>query len=227
MYQIFNKVISKIKGERFILDSQIPTPYLLLFFLSKLLYLVWGRLRFLTLKRVFLHPTSKIKIANKIQIGTNLTIGRRCMIDALSTNGISLGKNVSIGDYTYIQVTGNLRNLGTGLKIGNNVGLGTHGFWGCSGGIVVGNDTIFGNYVSLHSENHNYADLTIPIRLQGVNHKGIKIGSNCWIGAKVTILDGAIIGNGCIVAAGAVVRGEFPDNSIIGGVPAKILKTRQ
>lgn len=48
----------------------------------------------------------------------------------------------------------------------------------------------------------------------------------CWIGAKVSILDGAIIGDNCIVVAGAVVKGEFPANSTIGGVPAKILKMR-
>ena len=53
-----------------------------------------------------------------------------------------------------------------------------------------------------------------------------RIGNNCWIGAKVTILDGTKIGNGCFVAAGAVVYGEYPDNVIIGGVPAKILKSR-
>lgn len=49
---------------------------------------------------------------------------------------------------------------------------------------------------------------------------GVKIGNNCWIGAKAIILDGTKIGNGCIIAAGSVVRGEFPDNVIIGGVPA-------
>jgi acetyltransferase-like isoleucine patch superfamily enzyme len=59
-----------------------------------------------------------------------------------------------------------------------------------------------------------------------VNRKGIKIGKNCWIGSKVSILDGVQLGNGCIVAAGAVVTKSFPDNSIIGGVPAKLLKTR-
>ena len=62
------------------------------------------------------------------------------------------------------------------------------------------------------------------IREQGVTSKGIKIGNNVWIGAKATFLDGAIIGNNCVVAAGAVVNGIFPNNVIIGGVPAKILK---
>ena len=64
------------------------------------------------------------------------------------------------------------------------------------------------------------------IRLQGVKRTGIKIGKNCWIGAKVTILDGVTIGDGCIVAAGAVVNSSFPDNSVIGGVPARLLKQR-
>lgn len=80
--------------------------------------------------------------------------------------------------------------------------------------------------MSIHPENHNYKGLQL-IRLQGVSSSGgVKIGNNCWIGAKATILDGTRIGNGCIVAAGAVVRGSFPDNVIIGGVPAKIIKQR-
>ena len=78
----------------------------------------------------------------------------------------------------------------------------------------------------MHSENHVFSDADKTIREQGVSHKGIKIGSNCWIGAKVTILDGAVVGDGCVIAAGAVVRGTFPENCVIGGVPARILKFR-
>ena len=124
-------------------------------------------------------------------------------------------------------MTGSLKQVATGVKIGNNVGLGTHGFYGCGvGSLVIGDDCIFGNYVSIHPENHNYKSVE-PIRLQGVSsHGGVKIGNNCWIGTKATILDGTVIGNGCIVAAGAVVKGVFPDNVIIGGVPAKIIKQR-
>jgi len=122
--------------------------------------------------------------------------------------------------------SGSIKLIGKGIQIGDNVGLGTHGFYGGAGGLEIGDDTIFGNYVSVHPENHNFKNLNIPIRLQGVNHKGIKIGKNCWIGAKVTILDGTEIGDGCIVAAGAVVNGKFPQNVIIGGIPAKIIKSR-
>lgn len=226
LHNLLSKCVSKVKGETFILDNNIPIGYLTLFFLKKVLFLVVGFVKLHKLGKFFIHPSSKIKCVSKIRSGKNLNIDRGCYIDAVSTEGIVLGNNVSIGKNTTIECSGSLKDLGKGLIIGDNVGLGTHGFWGCAGGICVGNDTIFGNYVSLHSENHNFSDRNIPIRLQGVNRKGIVIGYDCWIGAKVTILDGTKIGNCCIVAAGAVVRGEFPDYSIIAGVPAKIIKQR-
>ena len=109
------------------------------------------------------------------------------------------------------------------MRVGNYVGLGTHGHYGSGMGFLeIGDDTIFGNYVSIHPENHNYHNTNIPIRLQGVNGVGVKIGKNCWIGAKVTILDGTIIGDNSVAAAGAVVRGQFPDNCVIGGFRQKL-----
>lgn len=227
MIRVISKAISKVKGESFELDPDISTSYFLGFMLSKISALVWGILYIRRIGIYFIHPTTTLKCKRKFKFGKNLSIDRGCLINALSKGGVIMGNNCSIGKYTTIECTGSLKHVGKGISIGDNVGLGTHGFFGCAGGIEIGSDTIFGNYVSLHSENHNYADLDIPIRLQGVSHKGIKIGSNCWIGAKATILDGANIGDGCIVAAGAVVRGLFPPNSIIGGVPAKIIKSRE
>ena len=91
----------------------------------------------------------------------------------------------------------------------------------------INTDNHFGNYVSLHAENHIFSDVEPPVRFQGVTHQGISIGRNCWTGAKVTILDGVSVGDGCVIAAGAVVTTQFPANCIIGGVPAKIIKYRE
>ncbi|MDO5420574.1 MAG: acyltransferase [Bacteroides sp.] len=227
LHSFLSRIVSNIKGEEFTLDDRIPLSYMLHFFMQKTLCLLIGIGKLHKFRKAFIHPSSKIKCPSKIVCGKNLNIDRNCYIDALSTEDITLGNNVSIGKYTTIECSGSLKSIGKGLTIGNNVGLGTHGFLGCAGGIEIGDDTIFGNYVSLHSENHNYLDINTPIRLQGVNRKGIIIGSNCWIGAKVTILDGTELGDGSIVAAGAVVRGKIPPYSIIGGIPAKIIKTRK
>lgn len=227
MKKNINTIISKLKGEAFIIDPGVPKSYLFRFFLSKAISLLYGMALLHTTKRVFVNPRSIVKCVYKIQYGKNLSIDRGCYVDALSVEGIKCGENVSIGKNTCIECSGSLKYLGKGMCIGNNVGLGTHGYYGAAGGIEIGNETIIGNFVSFHSENHKFDSLEIPIRLQGVSHQGIKIGNNCWIGAKSTFLDGSKIGDGCIVAAGAVIRSEFPDNCIIGGVPAKILKYRQ
>ena len=224
IHSFISSTISKIKKEEFKLDDRIPISYLFFFFARKFIYLINGILIFH--KFAFVAPSCVLRCKSKMKIGPNLSIDKNCHIDALSENGIVFGRNVSIGKNTTIECSGSMKGLGKGLKVGNNVALGPHAFYGCAGGIEIGNDTILGNYVSLHSENHNYSKIEIPIRLQGVNRQGIKIGNDCWIGAKTTFLDGTEIGNGCIVAAGAVVRGKFPDYSIIGGVPAKIIKSR-
>lgn len=171
--------------------------------------------------------SSTILCPGLIMVGKGLSIARHCNIDALSTDGIRLGDNVSLGKYTCVECTGSMTDIGKGLCVGDRTGLGTHGFYGCAGGIEIGSDVMFGNYCSLHSENHNIEDTSIPMRLQGVNRKGIKIGNDCWVGAKATILDGVTIGDGCVVAAGTLVtRGTYPPNSIIGEVPARVIKKR-
>lgn len=226
MRKLINKIISKQKGESFTFDPQIPLSYIIKLLLDKSISLFYGLIR-LRKTKVYVHITSTIKCPSKIKCGKNFSIGPYCYVDALSTSGLICGDNVSMGFHTHIELTGSVRLLGKGMKIGNNVGLGTHGHYGSGAGFVeIGDNTIIGNYVSIHPENHIYKNAQIPIRLQGVESKGgVRIGQNCWIGAKVTILDGTTIGNNCIIAAGAVVKGTFPNNVIIGGVPAKVIKT--
>jgi acetyltransferase-like isoleucine patch superfamily enzyme len=228
MIRLVNKILQAIKGESYTLDTRIPGFYLLDLILGRGMMLVRGYFTFCSNKGFFFRDKHTVIKAKKlIKLGKGVSIGRNCYIDALSVNGINVGNNVSIGKNTTIECSGTIQNIGAGLKIGSGVGLGTHGFFGCAGGVEIGDNTIFGNFVSVHSENHNYSDLKIPIKLQGVNRLGIKIGENCWIGAKVTILDGVIIESGCIIAAGSVLaRGVYKCNGIYGGIPAKLLKSR-
>jgi acetyltransferase-like isoleucine patch superfamily enzyme len=225
---VINKTISAWKGHPYEVDPAIPMSYLFSLVVSRAWMLLRGMLSGIDNEGLFfLAGKTKIKARSKMKIGRSNTIARNCYIDALSVNGIRFGDNVSVGMNTVIECTGNLQFLGKGLKVGNSVGLGSNNFYGCAGGIQIGDDTIIGNYVSFHSENHVYDNPIIPIRLQGVKHAGIRVGNNCWIGAKATILDGAHISDGCVIAAGAVVAaGHYSENGIYGGVPARFLKWR-
>ncbi|CAD5109713.1 acyltransferase [Zestomonas carbonaria] len=216
---------SRLKGENFRLDPGVTDGYLFRFAFSRGIMYLRG---LLYLQRMVMVGSGvQLFAKSHMRFGRSVSIDDGCVVNGLSRDGILFGDNVSIQKRTIIECTGSLRHLGKGLSLGRNVGVGSNSFLGCAGGIDIGDDTIIGNYVSFHSENHNHSDIGMPIRLQGVSHLGIKVGRGCWIGAKVTILDGAVIEDGCIIAAGALLpRGRYVANSIYGGVPAKLIKKR-
>ena len=144
----------------------------------------------------------------------------------MSKDGVNIGKNCVIGENSRIECTGTIRNIGKGFSMGDNSTFGSDCYFGSAGGIEIGNNVIAGQYIRFHSENHVFDDLNELIKDQGVTYLGIKVGNNCWIGAGAVFLDGAEIGDGCVVAANAVVTNKFPENAVIGGVPAKIIKIR-
>lgn len=210
--------------KKFKIDARLPLGYLLSESIRRAVMLLFGILRFRKLG-VMLSPSAKIRCRNHIFIKGSLALEDNAVINALSTNGIEFGNRVSIGRSACIECTGTIQDLGKGLRLGDGVGVGSFSFLGCAGGIEIGSNTILGNFVSLHSENHVFSDISVPICEQGVTRVGIKIGKGCWIGAKVTILDGVTIGDNCVIAAGAtVLKGVYPDYVVLAGVPAKIIK---
>lgn len=220
-------VLAKLRGRALSIDKNVPFSRVVSLVLNLLIGRCCAIFKFHRFVSAYVAFSSEIHSPTKIVVGKNLRIQKHCYIDALSLDGIHLGDNVSVGKYTCIECSGTLFDLGKGLVVGSNTGLGTHGFYGCAGGVQIGNDVLIGNYCSFHSENHNFESTECLIRVQGVNRKGIKIGNNCWIGAKATILDGVEIGDGCIIAACALVtKGTYPPDSIIAGIPAKIIKKR-
>lgn len=228
LHDIINRFLGKLRGSGYKIDPKIPISYLIGTIMGRMMMLIRGKLSFIkTGGMLFVGNRVRIKGKGLIQFGKGVTIDDQCYIDAVSYNGIKFGDGVSMGKRTVIECSGSLRFLGQGITVDDNVGLGRDCFYGCAGGIHIGSDTIIGNYVSFHSENHNITDLTLPIRLQGVNHKGINIGKDCWIGAKATILDGVTLGDGCVVAAGSVMTaGNYESFGIYGGIPARLLKKR-
>ena len=99
-------------------------------------------------------------------------------------------------------------------------------FVGATGGVYIGDNVIGGQNIRFHSSNHVYNDTKTLIKEQGTISKGIMIGNDCWIGAGVVFCDGVNIGSGCVIGANSVVTKSFPDNAVIAGNPAKIIKMR-
>jgi acetyltransferase-like isoleucine patch superfamily enzyme len=217
-------ILKRIKGSGFELDEKVSSLDLFKLILRYSISLLRGLVIFR--KKVFVGNKVVLKKKGNLSLGKWAKLSDFVYIDALASEKVILGDGASIGPYCRIECTGTIRKIGKGLVMGKRCGIGAFSFVGAAGGIIVGDDVIMGQYISFHSENHIFDDLNIPINQQGVTNKGIEIGANCWVGSKVTFLDGTIIGTGCVIAAGAVVSGTFPNNAVIGGVPAKILKYR-
>ena len=109
---------------------------------------------------------------------------------------------------------------------GKNIHIGKHVFinMGCKfqdqGGIFIGDGALIGHNVVLATLNHAMSPHDRGTMIPAPIH----IGKNVWIGSNATILPGVTIGDGAIVAAGAVVTWDVPENTIVGGVPARIMR---
>lgn len=165
--------------------------------------------------------------SHKITFGRFVKLGHRVALQALGGGGITMGDNVSIGDYGKLVVSTTLNHPGKHIRIGDRVGIGEFAYLGGAGGLTIGDDCIIGQYFSCHPENHHFGQTDELIRLQGVNRKGVSVGNDCWIGSKVTLLDGVAIGAHSVISAGAVVTKSFPAYSVLAGVPARVIKVRK
>lgn len=134
--------------------------------------------------------------------GKDCSIGRECIINSASM--IELGDNVSIGPRAVL--------------------------YAIYKKIILGDNVLLGPNVTMVNGDHSIRKIGVPL----INNHAklpeddadIVIGDESWIGANVTILKGVNIGRGCVVAAGAVLVKNYPPYTIVGGVPAKVLRNR-
>jgi acetyltransferase-like isoleucine patch superfamily enzyme len=229
---MIEKLISKLKNDpNYKLEASHSNRDLFAVAWVRFFQLMRGLFLKFFLKRsaglVFAGTHVKVRHGYQISAGKNLIIDDNVSINALSTNGITIGDNVSIARDSILFCTGVIAHRGTGITIGDRTGIGARAFLAGQGGITIGDDVITGPNIQIFSENHNFSNLQLTIKEQSVTKQAVVIGNNCWLGGGITILAGVTIGDGCVVAAGSVVNKSFPANSIIAGVPANLIKNRE
>lgn len=225
-----SKMLSFIGKQRQALDERVSLAYVLSEGIAFVGSIIRGRVIGVGLSSGSSFPLVergvKLRCKNKKLLGNGVRLKERPYIDALSTEGVVIGSHSSIARNSRIECMGTLASIGAGVTIGEGTSFGSDCFFGVVGGIKNGSDVIAGQKIKFHSENHRFDRTDTLIRMQGVIHKGITIGNNCWIGAGAVFLDGVQIGDGCVVAANTVVTKTFPENSIPEGVPAKMIGAR-
>lgn len=143
-----------------------------------------------------------------IVIGNNVSFGSRCILGCwLRHAGVSYTPSITIGDNCYIGEHTHITSINK---------------------IIIGNGLLTGRYVYIGDNSHgqlSWDESSIPpIKRKLVSKGVVVIGNNVWIGDKAAILAGVHIGDNVIVGANSVVTKDIPNNTVVAGIPAKIIK---
>ena len=148
-------------------------------------------------------------------------LGRGARLDARKGYGrLVVGPWVHVGDGTALRChEGNLR-VADRCVFGREVTVTSYL------DVEIGSATLLADWVYVADFDHRYADPTTPIKDQGIVKSPVRIGPDCWLGVRATVLRGVEVGRGSVVAAHAVVTRDVPPMSVVAGVPARVVNRR-
>lgn len=163
-------------------------------------------------------------------MGKGSSIGIGCELQGGGSKNIHIGSHTSIGKHSilgcWVKYKG--KTYTPTIKIGDNSSIGEYCHITASQEITIGNGVLTGRFCYVSDNNHGTNDLDVLHQRPSERDLYIKgpvhIGNNVWIGDRACILSGVTIGDGAVIAANAVVTKDVPSYSIVGGVPAKIIK---
>ncbi len=158
----------------------------------------------------------------RIWIGDRVLLDDWCMLDAKgSPDGIHLGEGAFLSRETILSCKGR------GIRVGARVNFGMRCTISSVGGIEIGEEALFAGGCYVGGGRYHLGERDRSIAAAGSYSRGpLVIGPQSWIGAHAVILDGVNVGRGAVVGAGAVVTEDVPDFAVVGGVPARILRSR-
>jgi acetyltransferase-like isoleucine patch superfamily enzyme len=165
----------------------------------------------------------RLRFASNIRLGRGVYIDEGAYIHACP-NGVEIGENTLVMHHAELHVY-NFRNMPqSGIKIGRDVLISEFTVIRGQGGVTIGDRVYTSPFTQIVAVNHRFDDPTRPFIEQGITAKGITIEDDVWIGSGAIITDGVHIGKGAVVAAGAVVTHDVPPHTVVGGVPARVIK---
>ena len=158
---------------------------------------------------------------NNLRIGNNVTLMPGVHLKNRENGKIILHDRVTLDTNVRLVAANNAQ-----IAIGENASMGMGSIVNAGRDVTIGRGTITAGYCYINVSDHKFS-AGMPIRAQGFNHAPISIGEDAWLGAYAFVLRGTRIGNGAVVAAASTVSGDIPENAIVQGRPAAIVKYRK
>ncbi len=165
----------------------------------------------------------RLRFANYITLNHGAYLDENVYLHACP-GGISIGANTIVMHGAILHVY-NFRDLpGAHITVGQDSLIGEYTVIRGQGGVQIGNRVYTSPFTQIIAVNHVFDDPTRPFTEQGITAEGITIEDDVWIGAGAIVTDGVTIGRGAVVGAGAVVTKDVPAHTVVGGVPARVIR---
>lgn len=165
----------------------------------------------------------RLRFTDHITLGHGVYIDQGAYLHACP-KGIEIGDGTIVMHGAILHVY-NFRGMPqSGITIGNNSLIGEYSIIRGQGGVQIGDRVYTSPFTQIIAVNHIFDDPNKPFVDQGITAQGIVIEDDVWLGAGAVVTDGVRVGKGAVVAAGAVVTKDVPPHTVVGGVPAKIIK---
>jgi acetyltransferase-like isoleucine patch superfamily enzyme len=165
----------------------------------------------------------RLRFASHIRLGQGSYLDEGVYIHACPA-GVEIGANTLVMHGAVLHVY-NFRGLPhAGIRIGRDSLIGEYSVIRGQGGVTIGDRVYTSPMTQLIAVNHVVDDPARPFVEQGITAQGIVVEDDVWLGANAVVTDGVHIGCGAVVAAGAVVTKDVPAHTIVGGVPARVLR---
>lgn len=166
---------------------------------------------------------TRLRFANHIRLGHGAYLDHGVYIHACP-GGVEIGAGTLVMHGSVLHVY-NFRDLPhAGIRIGRDSLIGEYNVIRGQGGVTIGDRVYTSPGTQLIAVNHVFTDPARPIVEQGITAEGIVVEDDVWIGSQAVVTDGARVGRGAVVAAGAVVTRDVPPHTIVGGVPARVIR---
>lgn len=176
------------------------------------------------IKRKYNTTLFKIKYFPFVSFEKKASVDERVRIKAFWFNNKKI--KIIMDDFSHLNSDILIQGSGE-LYIGKRSYIGEFSIIGVNEKIIIGDDVMISQGLSLRDTSHNFDNLDLPMTKQGIITSPVVIENDVWIGHGVSIVKGVRIGKGAVVGAGAVVTKDVPAYSVVAGIPAKVIKIRQ
>jgi len=150
-----------------------------------------------------------------------------CFVGPGVTIQIGKGATLHLGRWSWIGHGSKIRVHEGEVFIGAKSVLGQECTISAFQHVSIGRECVIADRVMLIDFDHGVSEVERPVREQGIYKRDVRIGNNVWIGYGVAILRGVTVGDNCVLGTAAVVCDDVPDNAVVAGVPARVLRMRQ